>query len=230
MIHKTKAIALARIPFKEHTLIVKAYTELFGLQSYIVHGVRSAGKKRMNPALFEPLQLLDMVVYHKKTREIQRLTEARICKPYQSLSHEADKQIYLLVMAELLLRITEAYDEQRPLDPRFRFLSDSLYAFDALRDGYSIFFFQFCVKLSQHLGLAIGRRPELHARLEAAQITNPTPIAKTLWTAYQSPYQPSPALLQPYLYPALQFLLKEYEKTYPQLAKIRKNPYLKDLF
>src|SRR3970282_1036496 len=41
MIHKTKGIVFRFVRFRESSIIVTIFTELFGLQSYIVNGARS---------------------------------------------------------------------------------------------------------------------------------------------------------------------------------------------
>lgn len=46
MISKTKGIVLRSVKYGETSLIVTIFTELFGLQSYLVNGVRQASKKR----------------------------------------------------------------------------------------------------------------------------------------------------------------------------------------
>ena len=45
VLHKTKAIILRTVKYGETSLIVTAYTELYGLQSYIEQGVRASTKK-----------------------------------------------------------------------------------------------------------------------------------------------------------------------------------------
>ena len=69
MLYKTRGIALNYIRYRESSIIAKIYTEAFGIQSYIVNGVRSSKSKTNRIALFQPLTLLDMVVYHKSKEE-----------------------------------------------------------------------------------------------------------------------------------------------------------------
>ncbi|MEI9810001.1 MAG: recombination protein O N-terminal domain-containing protein [Bacteroidota bacterium] len=50
-------------------MIVTIFTELFGVQSYMVNGVRTSTKKGTGKAmLFQPSAMLDMVVYHSETK------------------------------------------------------------------------------------------------------------------------------------------------------------------
>ena len=57
-------IVLNYIKYGDTSIICKIYTEQYGLQSYIINGVRNSKSK--NIGLFQPLNILDMVVYYKK--------------------------------------------------------------------------------------------------------------------------------------------------------------------
>ena len=60
MLQKTRAVVLSTIEYAEASLIVKAYTEQFGLQSFLVNGVRK-NKSKHTPAIFQPLSLIEIV-------------------------------------------------------------------------------------------------------------------------------------------------------------------------
>ena len=64
MIHKTKGIVLKSIRYGETSLVVTVFTELFGVQTYMVNGVRTNKKSGSKAALFQPSSILDMEVYH----------------------------------------------------------------------------------------------------------------------------------------------------------------------
>ena len=59
MLHKTRGIVINNIKYGETSIIIKIYTEVFGLQTYIENGVHNA-KSKNKIALFQPLNLLDM--------------------------------------------------------------------------------------------------------------------------------------------------------------------------
>ena len=84
MLHKTKGIVIGYIPYRESSIIVKLYTENFGIQSYIENGVRSAkGKNKI--ALFQPMTLLDVVVYHNDKKDLHRISEIKCTSPLVSI-------------------------------------------------------------------------------------------------------------------------------------------------
>ena len=76
MLHKTRGIVFSYTEYRETSLIVKIYTELFGIQSYIVNGVRKKNAK-LNVGWFQPLTLVELVVYHKERHGLQRISEIR---------------------------------------------------------------------------------------------------------------------------------------------------------
>jgi hypothetical protein len=62
MVHKTKGIILRTVKYGETSLVATIFTEQFGLQSYLVNGVRTATKKGTAKAnLFQPSAILDLV-------------------------------------------------------------------------------------------------------------------------------------------------------------------------
>ena len=73
MITKTRGVVLNYIKYGDTSIICKIYTEQFGLQSYIINGIRNSKSK--NIGLFQPLNILDLVVYYKKTSGLQRIKE-----------------------------------------------------------------------------------------------------------------------------------------------------------
>jgi DNA repair protein RecO (recombination protein O) len=83
MLHKTRGIGLSYLRYRESSIITKIYTEAFGIQTYIVNGVRSSKSKNNRIALFQPLTLLDMVVYHKNKEDtVHRISELKCYAPF----------------------------------------------------------------------------------------------------------------------------------------------------
>lgn len=73
MLHVTKGIVINFIRYRESSIIVKIYTELFGLRTYIVNGVRNS--KTAKIALYQPLSQVDLVVYENPKADMQRISE-----------------------------------------------------------------------------------------------------------------------------------------------------------
>lgn len=76
MTHKTKGIILRAVKYGETSIITTVYTELFGIQSYIVKGVRQSTKKSSAKAIyFQHAAILDMVVYHNEFKNLNFIKE-----------------------------------------------------------------------------------------------------------------------------------------------------------
>ena len=72
MTHKSKAVILRTVKYGETSLIVTMFTELFGIQSYMVKGVRSGSKSAAGKiSFFQPAALLDLEVYHNPFKTLQ---------------------------------------------------------------------------------------------------------------------------------------------------------------
>ena len=85
MLQKTRGLVLSHIRYQETSIIVKIYTEELGLQSYIVNSVRTKSSKTNKIALFQPLTLLDLVVYYNEKKSINRISEQKCNYPFSSI-------------------------------------------------------------------------------------------------------------------------------------------------
>jgi DNA repair protein RecO (recombination protein O) len=86
-------------------VIVTIFTELFGVQSYLVNGVRTSTKKGTGKAsLFQPSALLELVVYHNELKQLNRIKEFRWAVIYQHILSEVRKNAVALFMIELLTK------------------------------------------------------------------------------------------------------------------------------
>lgn len=146
MLHKTRGIVLSHIKYKETSIITKIYTESFGIQSYIQNGVRSLNAKS-KIAYFQPLNLLEMVVYHKKEAEIQRISEMKLAYVYREIHTQISKISVVSFLTEML---TKSLKEEAKSEQMFDFLFESLIIFDHVSS--SEFHLKFLLKFGQHLG------------------------------------------------------------------------------
>ena len=151
MTYKTKGIVLNFIKFKESSIICKIYTESFGLQSYIVNGVRSSNKTKMS--LFQPLTILDLVVYNKSSVNIQRLKEMKIDVIYMTNHTDIKKISVCIFLSELLSKILSNEPNQ---NQKFNFLYNSFLIYDSLEKNIKNFHIQFLLKLTKFFGFQIS--------------------------------------------------------------------------
>jgi DNA repair protein RecO (recombination protein O) len=158
MLHKTRGIVIHSVKFSESSLVVKIYTEAFGVQSYLVKGARSP-KSRLKPVLFQPLTLLDLVVYRKERNVLQSIKEIRIAHPYQSLPFDIRKSSIALFVNEVVYR---GLGEEEPNGPLFEFLWNAFLLLDAVEEPFNHFHLLFTLKLTKYLGFypRSARTPE----------------------------------------------------------------------
>ncbi len=105
MISATQSIVLRSLKYGESSLITTQFTRVFGVQSYLLKGVRSAaGKGRSSRAgLLQPAMILDLVAYHRPQGNLQSLKEFSPAVFYKSLHEEVIKNSIALFSIELLL-------------------------------------------------------------------------------------------------------------------------------
>ena len=104
-LHKTKGIVLRTVKYGETSIIVTIFTELFGVQSYLVNGVRTSTKKGTGKAnLFQPSAILDLVVYHNELKHLNRIKEFKWAVIYQHVLSDVPKNAVALFMVELLTK------------------------------------------------------------------------------------------------------------------------------
>lgn len=103
MTHKTKGIVLKTVKYGETSIITTLYTELFGVQSYIVKGVRQSTKKVAARAnYFQPAGILDMVVYHNALKNLNFIKEYQWAHLHQHIFFDVVKNTVALYIIETL--------------------------------------------------------------------------------------------------------------------------------
>src|SRR5215216_6467531 len=132
MLHKTKGIVLRTIKYGETSLVVTMFTELFGLQSYLVNGVRTPNKKGTARAnLFQPAAILDLIAYRNEFKNLQRLKEFKWGFLYQHILSDVRKNAVALFMVELLSKCLKQPEANAEL---FYFVEDALHHLDEASD------------------------------------------------------------------------------------------------
>ena len=121
-LHKTKGIVLRAVKYGETSLVVTIYTELFGVQGYLVNGVRTASKKSTSKAnVFQPTAILDLVVYHNELKQLNRIKEFKWAFLYQHIFSDVPRNAVALFMIELLGRCLKQPESNPEL---FQFTED----------------------------------------------------------------------------------------------------------
>jgi len=148
MIHKTRGIVFHSVKYRESSLIVKIYTEKFGMQSYIINGVRSS-KAKTKAAWLQVMSILDMEVYYHENRNIHRIREMQSAYVYSSLLFDPLKSSVGLFMMEVL---NKCIREEEGNESMFNFITQKLHSLDQQKIVPPDFLLKFLLELSAQLG------------------------------------------------------------------------------
>lgn len=148
MLHKTRAIILKQTNYSESSIIIQAFTEKFGLQSYLVNGARKP-KAKIRAGMMQPLHLLELVVYHRENQRLQRIAEARLSPLFQSIPYDIAKSTVALFLNETLYKCLR---HQTPDEPLFQFIYNAVSWLDSAEKMPGNFHLYFLLKLSRFLG------------------------------------------------------------------------------
>jgi len=155
MLHKTRGIVLRTIKYGDTSAIVNIFTELFGVQSYMVNGVRSS-KPKAKGNLLQPGNILDLIVYHYEQKSIQRISEFKLGYIPVALNVNVVKSTVALYMIELLQKSLREPEQHLEL---YYFTEQALEALDktplSIAANIPLYF---TLKLAEHLGFRINGR------------------------------------------------------------------------
>jgi len=107
-------------------VIVSILTELFGIQSYIVNGVRTSGKTSKSH-FFQPSSILELQVYHNELKNLQRIKDIRWNVLYKNILSDVTKNSVALFMVELLQKSLKQPEANEDL---FHFCEDAFLQLD----------------------------------------------------------------------------------------------------
>jgi DNA repair protein RecO (recombination protein O) len=148
MLHNTLGIVLKTVKYGETSLIAKVYTQQFGLQSYMINSVRTTQSKH-KAALLQPLSLLEMVVYHKKNKNIQHLKEIKPAYLFTQLPFDVLRSSLALFVSEILHKTLK---EEEPNEQQFNFIYQFIVFLDQTPMLLANLHLVFLTELSTYIG------------------------------------------------------------------------------
>jgi DNA repair protein RecO (recombination protein O) len=154
MTHKTKGIVLRTIKYGETSVVVTIFTELFGVQTYMVNGVRTAKKSSAKANHFQPAAILDMIVYHNDLQSMQRIKEFKWDYLFDYVLSDVIKNSIALYMVELLHKCLPQPEQNTPL---FYFCEDVLIQLDKANKAVTAnFALYFSLQLTHFFGFKMN--------------------------------------------------------------------------
>jgi DNA repair protein RecO (recombination protein O) len=153
MLHNTKGIVLRVTKYGDTSIITSIYTELFGLQQYIVKGVRTSSKKGSNKGVFyQPGAILELEAYHSPLKAMQILKEANWGYVYGEVYANVVRNAVATYIVEILQQILQP----EPHPELFYLIEDTLKQLDkggpVLVSNLPIYFL---IHLSETLGFGL---------------------------------------------------------------------------
>ncbi len=150
MIHKTKGLVIHTLKYTDNSVISHIYTEKFGRQSFLINGMRGKrSNKRIN--FLQHLSILEMEVYFKQNRDLQRIKEIELSENFFSIPYDPVKNAVALFLSEVIYRTLY---EQEPNETLFSYLVNAIKILDLADKGYANFHLIFLLGYARHLGFS----------------------------------------------------------------------------
>jgi DNA repair protein RecO (recombination protein O) len=156
MIEKTGAIILHQLKYTDTGIIVQVYTRKFGRLSVMIKGMRNKKAGRHN-IHFQPLSILDLIIYFKTSRGIQVLKEFSVSYSPADIQSNIRKSSIAIFIAEVL---TSVLKEESPHEALFDYINDSIIYFNECSDRFLNFHISFLTGLSPFLGFEPGKKKD----------------------------------------------------------------------
>ena len=145
---ETKAIVLSSLKYGDTSLIIRCYTQDFGLKSFIAKGVFT--KKKRNTSLYFPLAEIDLSFQPKSNeQQLVFLKSAQTSYYYESLHFHPIKSAIVFFLAEILNLVLKEEADNPEL---YFYIEHSLKEFDQKKDDFADFHLVFLIQLSYFLG------------------------------------------------------------------------------
>jgi DNA repair protein RecO (recombination protein O) len=175
MLHKVKGIVLKTTNYSESSVIVQVLTDKFGMQSYLINGVKKP-KAKIKMNMLQSLHLLDMVVYHKTNTNIQRVSEVRQTPVFKSIPYDMLKTSIVIFLNEVLYK---SIRQQSADESLFDYIFNSIAWFDENEEINPNFHLSFLLKLTRFLGFSPNdkrRNDQTYFDLQEGEFVSRIPI------------------------------------------------------
>jgi DNA repair protein RecO (recombination protein O) len=149
MLQKTRAITLHSVKYGESSTIAHFYTENFGRQSFLIHGVRKKNSL-INSQLLQPLALSDINGSFKEGRDLQRIKEIKPIIYLQNLRFDIRKSTISIFICEILYKTLREAESNKEL---FNFLINAIHLLDITDRGIEYFHIIFLIQYTKFLGI-----------------------------------------------------------------------------
>ena len=113
MLEKSEGLVIKTTRYSESSVIARIFTREFGWLNFHIPGVRSS-KNKSKGNLFQPLQYLEMDIYHHPGKNLMKMKEYRPGYIYRKLPFDMIRQSVAIFMLEVLSKCIHE-EERNPL-------------------------------------------------------------------------------------------------------------------
>jgi DNA repair protein RecO (recombination protein O) len=145
MHYQTQGIILHQFMHADNKMIVKIYTELYGMNAYLCF---RSSKSKKNNHLFLPMSLVDMVAERKNKGNFDYVKEIKTVSNIYLWRYDIAKSSICIFLNEVLYKLFSEAGEDKVL---FSFLFSSLHQFFT-QNFISDFHLRFLTALTRELG------------------------------------------------------------------------------
>ena len=158
MILSTNAIVLSKLRYRDNDLIVKCYTQHYGVVSFLLRGVLKSKKGLTKTAYFQLLSQLQLVIVYNPNRSLHTIKETKLNYVYSSLHSNIFKSSIVMFLAEVL---SSTLKEEEQNDTLFSYIETTLQWLDTHTEC-SNFHLLFLLNLTKYLGFYPENIPLKH--------------------------------------------------------------------
>ena len=145
----SEAIILTQYPYRESSLVLHAYTLEWGMQAFLINGVRKTNAKN-KAAFFQPLSRLRLTAYYRPGRDLHRLKEWSVTEANHGIMGHFVKSTIALFMADVLHKVLRSHQSEPEL---FAFVSSRVQWLNGANEGLALLPIQFVHALCKPLGV-----------------------------------------------------------------------------
>lgn len=143
------AFTLGLVKYGDTSLISACYTLEYGLQSYMLKGILTKGKKKVSKSLFEPLNLLELQAPKNSENRLSYIKEAKLHYAYSSIPYDLNKKALVFFLSEVLHQVFR--EEQEPNPPLYHFVKKNLIWLDT-QNKLGLFHIKMMLDLTEFIG------------------------------------------------------------------------------
>ncbi len=148
MITPLTLIVLNTRPYRESSLLVNAYTDIWGRADFVVKDIRTQ-RQRAAASFFHPLSILEAQTYYRSGRELHQLKEFQKKHLLEGLCSDVRKSSISLFIGEFLYKTVRESEKNPAL---FQFMEETVLNLDSAGEDLADIHLYFATLLGRYLG------------------------------------------------------------------------------